>query len=129
MRVFYLCLGAISLGLGTVGMFVPVLPTTPLVLLSAFLFSKSSRRFHNWLVGTEIYEKYAKDFIENRSMTLGRKVFILTLASVMMFFPLLMLSWIWKLVIAGIYIFMYWYFIFRIRTIPKEDKEDSAEQS
>lgn len=123
MRVLFFCLAVLALGLGTLGIFVPVLPTTPLVLLSTFLFGKSSERFHRWIIGTRIYEKYAKDFVENRCMTLGRKVFLLALASVMLLFPLIMLDLVWKLVIVGVYLFMYYYFIFKIKTVPKEKKD------
>lgn len=124
MRVLFFCLAFLSLGLGTVGIFVPVLPTTPLVMLSAFLFGKSSQRFHNWITGTRIYEKYAKDFVENRTMTLGRKIFIVSLASVMLLFPLIMLAPIWKIVIVGVYLFLYYYFIFQIKTAPREKKTE-----
>lgn len=123
MRVLFFCLAVITLCLGTLGVFVPVLPTTPLVMLSAFLFGKSSERFHRWITSTAIYEKYAKDFVENRCMTLGRKVFLLALASVMLLFPLIMLDLVWKLVIVGVYLFMYYYFIFKIKTVPKEKKD------
>lgn len=123
MRVLFFCLAVITLGLGTLGVFVPVLPTTPLVMLSAFLFGKSSERFHRWITSTKIYEKYAKDFVENRCMTLRRKVFLLALASIMLLFPLIMLDLVWKLVIVGVYLFMYYYFIFKIKTVPKERKD------
>ena len=56
-------------------------------------------------------------------MTLGRKVFLLALASVMLLFPLIMLDLVWKLVIVGVYLFMYYYFIFKIQTVPKERKD------
>lgn len=124
MRFLFFCLAFLSLGLGVVGIFVPVLPTTPLVMLSAFLFSKSSKRFHKWITGTKIYEKYAKDFVETRTMTLGRKIFIVSLASIMLLFPLIMLDFIWKLVIIGVYIFLYYYFIFQIKTAPRKKKTE-----
>jgi len=43
-------LGWLSLGIGTIGIFLPLLPTVPLWLLSAWCFSKSSKRLHNWLL-------------------------------------------------------------------------------
>lgn len=49
-RVFYFIAGLIALALGTLGALLPLLPTTPFVLLAAFCFAKSSRRLHGWLV-------------------------------------------------------------------------------
>lgn len=118
MRILYFCLGALTLGLGAIGIFVPVLPTTPLIMLSAFCFGKSSLRFHRWITGTKIYEKYAKDFVENKCMSRERKIFLLSFASLMLLFPLIMLSTGWKLVIIATYIYLYYYFIFQIKTTP-----------
>lgn len=54
-RPFFLALGFIALGLGCVGVFVPLLPTTPFVLVAAFAFSRSSRKLHGWLLGHKYY--------------------------------------------------------------------------
>ena len=121
MRFFYFLLGILAFGLGVLGIFLPVLPTTPLVMLSAFLLGKSSSRFNQWITTTKVYEKYAKDFVEHRSMSLGRKIFLLSLASVMLLFPLIILAPLWKLVIVGVYIFLYYYFIYKIKTITSQD--------
>lgn len=120
MRIFFFCTGVLALVLGSIGIFVPVLPTTPLVMLSAFCFGKASNRFHRWVIGTKIYEKYAKDFIEHKTMTKKRKIFLLTFASVMLLFPLLILDVTLKLIIIAVYIYLYYYFIFKIQTTPKE---------
>lgn len=118
MRLIYFCLGAVTFVFGTIGVFVPVLPTTPLILLSAYCFGRSSERFHRWLTGTKVYEEYAKDFIENKTMPRKRKIYIVTLASVMLLFPLITLDFGWKLVIVATYLYLYYYFIFQIKTVP-----------
>jgi uncharacterized protein len=50
-RMFWSGLGVVSLGLGLIGIVLPLLPTTPFVLLAAFAFSRSSPRLHAWLLG------------------------------------------------------------------------------
>ena len=127
-RVFYFLLGALAFGLSVLGVFIPVLPTTPLVLLSAFLLGKSSPKFKRWISRTWVYEKYAKDFVEHRSMSLGRKIFLLSLASVMLLFPLIFLAPLWKLVIVWVYIFLYYYFICRIKTISPQKKMNTPQE-
>ena len=55
MRIFYLVLGCISLVLGFIGIFLPLLPTTPFILLSAYCFAKSSPRLHSWLINNKTF--------------------------------------------------------------------------
>ena len=54
-RPFFLTLGYVSLGLGVIGLLLPVLPTTPFILLAAFAFSKSSEKLHGWLLSHKLY--------------------------------------------------------------------------
>ena len=68
-KIFLLSLGTISLVLGCLGIFLPLLPTTPFLLLSAFLFSKSSDRFHEYLIQTKFYQKYINEMVIERKTT------------------------------------------------------------
>lgn len=58
----FIALGWISLGLGVLGIFLPLLPTTPFVLLAAFLFSKGSERMHRWLREHPSFGRYIRDW-------------------------------------------------------------------
>lgn len=65
MRFIWAGLGVLSLGLGFVGIFLPLLPTVPFLLLSAFLFSRSSPRLHTWLLSHPQFGPLIEDW--NRS--------------------------------------------------------------
>lgn len=64
MRFFWLCLGHILVAVGFIGIFLPVLPTTPLLLLAAACYSKGSKRFEDWLLN---HKKYGPQIREWRA--------------------------------------------------------------
>lgn len=66
MRIIWLIVGGSALGLGTLGIFLPILPTVPFYLLAAFSFSKSSDRLHNWLLDHKIFGPDIRSWNENR---------------------------------------------------------------
>jgi len=66
--------GTLSLGLGIVGVFVPVLPTTPFLLLAAGCYLKSSQRFYNWLMGSRWLGSYIRNYTEGRGLPLRVKL-------------------------------------------------------
>lgn len=73
LRLLLLSVGVISTILGFVGAFLPLLPTTPFLLLAVFCFARSSNKFHNWLVHTKIYKSYVQEFYERGGYTLKKK--------------------------------------------------------
>ncbi len=122
MKIIYVILGFISMGLGIAGSFLPGLPTVPFLLLASFFFARGSERFHGWFTQTRIYKNYLENFEKNRSMTLKAKIGLLCLSSTMIAFPIFLLKNNYlRLVLILVVIFKYYYFIFRIKTL-KPDK-------
>ena len=76
MRYIYLMIGMISFGLGFIGIVLPILPTTPFLLLAGYCFARSSKRVHNWFVSTKAYQRHLEPFVQKRAMTLKTKICI-----------------------------------------------------
>lgn len=72
-RIFYLVFGFVSLMLGVIGIVLPIVPTTPFLLLAGFCFARSSKRFEKWLHNTKIYQFYVADYVETKSISRKRK--------------------------------------------------------
>lgn len=72
-------MGLISLSLGILGVLLPLLPTTPFVLLSAGLFAKGSTRLHHWLLNHKMFGKLIKDFHENKTIPLHAKIIAISM--------------------------------------------------
>lgn len=122
-RLAFIILGFISLGLGIIGVILPVLPTTPFLLLTSFCFVRGSEKFDNWFKSTKIYKKHLESFVKEKAMILKQKVSILLFADFMMAFPLLILDSLHvKLLIVAVILCKYYYFIFKIKTIEPKEK-------
>ena len=74
MKILYTVLGAISLSLGILGIFLPVLPTTPFLLLSAFFFLRGNRRLYTWLMEHPRLGPYITNFMEHKAIPLRVKI-------------------------------------------------------
>ena len=118
LRFVWLLAAFVCLGIGAVGVVLPILPTTPLLLLSSFCFAKGSERFHRWFCGTKLYQKHLDSFVKERAMTLKTKLCILLPASAMLLLAFLMMGCLpGRIFIVCLIIFKYVYFFTKIRTI------------
>ena len=78
-------LGIISFGLGVLGIFVPGLPTTPFLLLSAFLFFRSSEKLYNWLIHHPRFGAYIRYYRIHKAIPLKTKIYATALMWLMVF--------------------------------------------
>ena len=118
-RIIWLLAGFLAMGIGAVGVALPVLPTTPFLLLASFCLAKGSDRFHRWFTGTKLYKKHLESFVKNRSMTLKTKFSLLIPASCMLVLALLAMPNIYgRIFIVFLIVFKYVYFFTRIKTVP-----------
>lgn len=129
-RIIFAVLGMISLGLGTVGVFLPILPTTPFYLLTLFFFANSSERLHQWFLGTKLYKKHLDSFVKKKGMLLSTKISIITTVTLLMGLGFFMMArkaiWIPCIIIAVVWLVHILYFVFRVKTITKEEAANNA---
>ena len=78
-QILLITLGTFFVGVGIAGIFIPVLPATPFLLISAALYAKSSARFYNWLINNRIFGKFIKDYREGKGIPLRLKIATITL--------------------------------------------------
>ena len=121
-RILWITLGFISLGLGTVGIVLPFLPTVPFYLATVFCFAKSSKRLHDWFIGTSLYKKHLESFVERKAMTIKTKVSILATSSAVMLTGFIMMK---RVPVARICLAVVWichivYFLFGVKTISNK---------
>ena len=115
--------GTLSVGLGILGMVLPLLPTTPFLLLAAACYARSSERFSNWLLNNKLFGNYIKNYREKKGVPLKVKVLTISLlwitigCSAVFAVDVLLVRIILILIAIGVTIH-----ILRIRTLERGDK-------
>ena len=84
--------GSLSLGIGILGIVLPVLPTTPFVLVAGVCFAKTSRRLHSWLLHSRLTKKTYSRILNKEGMTLKMKLGVLAVAWTMLIFAAIFLA-------------------------------------
>jgi len=122
----YVCiaLGLLFLCLGAAGVILPLIPTTPFVLLAAICFGKSSNRLHNWFISTRLYKNNIEGFVNERAMTIKAKITLLLTITLFMGFSFFVMRIMYAPLVSQIILVVIWilhvlYFGFRVRTVNK----------
>jgi len=141
MKIVFIVLGFIFVGLGCLGIPLPVLPTTPFLMLAAICFAKGSKKLEIWFKSTKLYHKHLESFVEKREMTLKAKLTILLTASAMLLFSFGMMQYkaivngnsvgniIGRITVICMIPIKYFYFFTRIKTIPSEEVKNEEKTS
>lgn len=116
-KILYIIIGCISLGLGIIGVILPILPTVPFVLLAAFCFAKSSERLDGWFKNTKLYRE---NNIKS-GMTKQAKVRIMCSVTLLMSIGFIMMG-LKDIVVGNIVLLIVWifhmvYFTLGVKTV------------
>lgn len=73
-RYLFIGIGFLCVLLAAIGLFLPLLPTTPFLLLASFLFLRSSKRLHHWLLNHKVFGRFIHDYLVHKSIPLRTKI-------------------------------------------------------
>ena len=129
LRVLMLGIAYVAFGAGCIGIFIPVLPTTPLLLLATFLFARFSPRMHDRIVSTKVYRTYVVPFKSAGGLPVRAKVRIVAIS-----YTVLAISafasqkvHVWA-ILACVALFLAWLMVFRIPTVRQQDVDAEREE-
>lgn len=117
-KYMYVILGLMAFAIGAIGVILPVLPTTPFLLLASFCFVRGSEKFDRWFKSTKIYKKHLESFVKEKAMTMKQKVTLLSFVNAMILVPMILIDSIhMRLFLICLICIKLYYFTFKIKTI------------
>ena len=120
----FIALGFLFVGLGVVGIILPLLPATPFLILAAVCFARGSEKFPKWFLSTIMYQQYVEPTVKKTEMEKAAKKNALgTLCLIFTISFLIVPVWQAKAVILAVALFHIYYFTFKIKTAKGENRE------
>ncbi len=118
-KLLLITVGCIAFALGAVGAVLPILPTTPFLLLAACCFAKSSERLNNWFQGTKLYKANLENYVKGEGMPKKAKIRIMLVVTALMAFGFAMMGAvpIGRAVLAAVWLFHMVYFGVVVKTL------------
>ena len=126
-KALLVVVGCLSLALGAIGAVLPILPTVPFLMLSAFCFAKSSEKLHSWFISTKLYKKNLESFVKGEGMTVKTKVKIMSTVTILMAIGFIMMSRVpvGRVILAIVWVCHVVYFVFGVKTLKEESFPES----
>lgn len=130
-KAFFIALGCVSLALGTIGIVLPILPTVPFYLLTAFCFANSSERLHDWFIHTTVYKKYIGSYFRRRGMTKKAKCLLIGTVTAIMVpgFILMDKVPVGRAIMLVVWVGHIFYFGFKVQTIPQQEADEAMAEA
>ena len=130
-KAFFIALGCVSLALGTIGIVLPILPTVPFYLLTAFCFANSSERLHDWFIHTTVYKKYIGNYFRRRGMTKkAKRLLIGTVTAIMVpGFILMDKVPVGRAIMLVVWVGHIFYFGFKVQTITQQEADEAMAEA
>lgn len=119
-RILLLSLGWLAIVLGTLGIVLPLLPTTPFVLLAAWCFARSSPRFHHWLLWKSPFGRYIRHWQQHRAMPPGAKIRAMLLIVITFSVSIYLVHLLWLRILLGTMLCMLLLFMWRIPVVAED---------
>lgn len=121
-RGLFITIGFIMVGIGTLGIFLPVLPSTVFFLMAAYLFARSSEKFYIWLHENKLFGRQLKNYREGRGMSMKTKVVLIVLLWISILISVLFAveNYILKFILIVI-LFGVTFYLVRLKTGPAKN--------
>ncbi|MDO5018156.1 MAG: YbaN family protein [Lagierella massiliensis] len=120
-------LGGISVVLGTIGIFLPVIPTTPFLLLAAWAFLNSSDTLYNWLMNHRVFGLYIRSYVEFRGVSKFHKIFAITTLWITMIISILLIDKFPVKILLGIIAVLVTIHLLKLKTLTKTQMKELEE--
>ncbi|CAK9884188.1 MAG: Inner membrane protein YbaN [Candidatus Erwinia impunctatus] len=116
-RMLLITVGWLAVVLGTLGIFLPLLPTTPFILLAAWCFSRSSPRFHQWLLYRSVFGGYLRHWQQYKAFPPGAKPRAIAVVIITFAVSLWLVTLLWVRIMLVCMLLTLLFFLFRVPVV------------